>query len=88
MPRSCTETALALIACMQQGKCMQSGGKVQECIQSEDLHQCQVCTKAPIYRGTCLALIHGPRQVQRNAYFECKRSQLDMRTRIRGTRVY
>ena len=28
------------------------------------------------------------KQVQRNAYFECKRSQLDMRTRIRGTRVY
>ncbi|EKU21447.1 cytochrome c oxidase assembly mitochondrial [Nannochloropsis gaditana CCMP526] len=26
--------------------------------------------------------------VQRNAYFLCKRSQLDMRTRIRGTRVY
>ena len=24
----------------------------------------------------------------RNAYFTCKRSQLDMRTRIKGTQVY
>jgi len=30
----------------------------------------------------------GECQVLRNAYFECKRSQLDMRKRIRGTRVY
>jgi len=31
---------------------------------------------------------HYHQQMQRNAYFLCKRSQLDMRTRIRGTRVY
>ncbi len=27
-------------------------------------------------------------QMQVNAFYLCKRSQLDMRTRIRGTRVY
>ncbi|KAJ1462487.1 cytochrome c oxidase assembly protein PET191 [Pelagophyceae sp. CCMP2097] len=27
-------------------------------------------------------------QVYRNSYFECKRGQLDMRTRIRGQKVH
>jgi len=38
------------------------------------------CLQDPIESDDCRA--------QRNAYYMCKHSQLNMRTRIRGVRVY
>jgi hypothetical protein len=38
------------------------------------------CMKDPIESDPCTAV--------RNAYFNCKHSQLNMRTRIRGVRQY
>jgi len=38
------------------------------------------CMKDPIESDPCLAV--------RNAYYNCKHSQLNMRTRIRGVRQY
>ncbi|KAL7532051.1 hypothetical protein ACHAWF_003996, partial [Thalassiosira exigua] len=38
------------------------------------------CMKDPVESDPCLA--------QRNAYYNCKHSQLNMRTRIRGVRQY
>lgn len=103
-PKSCKEAALALLACMQQQPCMkEQGGTLKECLQSEDREACTVRTNEWISLADMYVLdlssfllrvayecidIGMDEQVQRNAYFECKRGQLDMRTRIRGQRVY
>ncbi|KAG5190637.1 cytochrome c oxidase assembly protein PET191 [Tribonema minus] len=67
MSSDCKEHARALLACMQESKCMQGGGKLRECLKTDEVHQCEL---------------------QRRSYFECRRGQLDMRTRIRGPRSY
>lgn len=50
-----------------------------ECVKKDgkSVHE---CLKDPIESDECKA--------QRNAYYTCKHSQLNMRTRIRGVRVY
>jgi hypothetical protein len=41
-PKSCKEAALALLVCMQQGKCMKGGANLKECLKTEDVEQCSV----------------------------------------------
>lgn len=41
-PKSCKEAALALLVCMQKGKCMQDGGTIKECLKSDDVDDCTV----------------------------------------------
>ncbi|CAM9972443.1 unnamed protein product [Choristocarpus tenellus] len=67
MGRDCKEHARALLACMQKTSCMKDGGRLKECMKTEDRHECTV---------------------EHQSYFECKRGQLDMRTRIRGERAF
>jgi len=50
-----------------------------ECVKKDGKTVLQ-CLKDPIESDDCKA--------QRTAYFTCKHSQLNMRTRIRGVRVY
>jgi len=47
------------------------------------------CMKSGGSAKECMAAADAPDcQVYRNTYFECKRSQLDMRTRIRGSKSH
>lgn len=47
------------------------------------------CMKAGGSAKECMGTDEAPDcQVYRNTYFECKRSQLDMRTRIRGSKAF
>jgi hypothetical protein len=50
-----------------------------ECV-SKNKKSLEECMKDPIESDPCRA--------ERNAYYNCKHSQLNMRTRIRGVRQY
>lgn len=50
-----------------------------DCVK-KDKRSVHECMKDPTESDLCKA--------QRNAYYTCKHSQLNMRTRIRGVRVY
>lgn len=85
MGSSCKESAQALIDCMKKTKCMKEGGDFRTCLKAaKENDDCQVrsCGHSYSYRFDMdLQVVH-------NAYFLCKRSMLDMRSRIRGPRVY
>jgi hypothetical protein len=72
MGKSCKDVAQALVDCMQKNSWVKNGGRVKECIKSEGAREGGL--------GEC--------EVLRIAYFNCKRASLDMRTRIRGPRIY
>jgi len=75
MPKACAEAALSLMNCMEQTKCVvQDKKSVYECLKNADDNDSN--------SGDELC------KAQRNAYYLCKHSQLNMRTRIRGTRAY
>lgn len=70
MGKSCKEIAESLVDCMNKTECVQKGGSVRECMNSDEENNEKPCSEL------------------RKAYFECKRSQLDNRTRIRGPKAY
>ncbi|GFH50080.1 hypothetical protein CTEN210_06556 [Chaetoceros tenuissimus] len=65
-------------------KCAEAALSLLECMERsecvKDGKSVHECLKDPIESDECKA--------QRNAYYTCKHSQLNMRTRIRGVRVY
>ena len=83
----CKDIAQTLLDCLKQTECMKSGGSAKECMAAADAPDCQV------YRNTRTAGA-GPRgrraspEPVARRYFECKRSQLDMRTSIRGSKSH
>mmetsp|Transcript_24169 Transcript_24169/g.66970 ORF Transcript_24169/g.66970 Transcript_24169/m.66970 type:complete len:80 (+) Transcript_24169:630-869(+) len=72
-PKACSEAALSLLTCMEESKCCKEDkNSVYDCLKKQN--------EDPSMADVCKA--------QRNAYYLCKHSQLNMRTRIRGTRAY
>ena len=71
-PKACSEAALSLMTCMEETKCVKLEGK--------SVYECLKTSDERDEEDDCKA--------QRNAYYLCKHSQLNMRTRIRGTRTY
>ena len=72
-PKACSEAALSLLNCMEESKCVKEDkNSVYDCLKKQN--------DDPAMSDVCKA--------QRNAYYMCKHSQLNMRTRIRGTRAY
>ena len=76
MARSCKEIAQTLVECIKNSVCVKSGGEVRQCLQA---------SMGENEQGIPLG---GECQEFRTAYFNCKRSGLDMRTRIKGPKVY
>jgi|AntAceMinimDraft_1070359.scaffolds.fasta_scaffold513782_1 hypothetical protein len=74
MGKSCKEIAVSLVECMQKTDCVKRGGDIKTCMKSH------VAEDGTITGGDCQEL--------RTAYMNCKRAGLDMRSRIRGPRVY
>jgi hypothetical protein len=74
MANSCKEVAQSLVDCMHKSACVKEGGNIKDCLK---LHTDK---DGKPTGGDCADL--------RSAYFTCKRSTLDMRSRIRGQRVY
>lgn len=72
MPKKCSEAALGLISCLEESKCMTE--------EKRPMKECLQELKKDGNEEICKA--------SRNAYWMCKHSQLNMRTRIRGVRVY
>ena len=72
-PKACSEAALSLLSCMEETPCMKDNNNNQ----TKTLLQCMQDEKEA-----------EPCKAERNAYYLCKHSQLNMRTRIRGTRAY
>ena len=72
MGKSCKEVARSLLECMKKTTCMRNGGDLRSCLREDNAGSADV--------EDCQEL--------RTAYFACKRSGLDMRSRIRGPRVY
>lgn len=73
-PKKCAEAALSLLTCMEESDCVMKEGKsVLDCMKAA---------------SSDVDIIDDPCKAQRNAYYICKHSQLNMRTRIRGVRVY
>lgn len=71
-PKACAEAALSLLTCMEDTPCMQD-----KTGKKKTLYECMKDDKEA-----------EPCKAERNAYYLCKHSQLNMRTRIRGTRAY
>lgn len=66
-------------------KCSEAALSLLTCMEEtdcvkKDKKSIMDCMKDPVESDDCRA--------QRNAYYTCKHSQLNMRTRIRGVRVY
>mmetsp|Transcript_45312 Transcript_45312/g.50448 ORF Transcript_45312/g.50448 Transcript_45312/m.50448 type:complete len:87 (+) Transcript_45312:210-470(+) len=86
MPKACAEAALSLLSCMEESKCVTestTGGVDSDgnTINPKSVYDClKQQNDDPVAAEECKA--------QRNAYYLCKHSQLNMRTRIRGTRAY
>ena len=73
-PKACAEAALSLLSCMEHTKCVTDDKmSVYECMKLQN--------DDPSEAGNAC-------KPERNAYYMCKHSQLNMRTRIRGTRAY
>lgn len=69
----------------QPKKCSEAALSLLTCMEQtdcvkKDKKSIMDCMKDPVESDGCRA--------QRNAYYTCKHSQLNMRTRIRGVRVY
>jgi len=69
----------------QPSQCAEAALSLLECMEKtecvvKDHKSVLECMKDPVESEDCKA--------QRNAYYACKHSQLNMRTRIRGVRVY
>ena len=77
MAKSCKEIAVSLLDCMKNTKCMKDGGDLRSCMKAVGPDT------AFNFEGDA-----NDCQELRAAYFSCKRGGLDMRTRIRGQRVY
>ena len=75
MGKSCKDVAQSLVDCMKNSSCVKEGGELNLCIKKMSLKE----------GGTVVA---SECQELRTAYTLCKRGGLDMRTRIRGQRVY
>ena len=78
MAKSCKEIAEALVDCLKTSKCVRDGGGLRKCL------------GGPEGAGEGAGAGAGLAECQelRAAYFTCKRSGLDMRTRIKGQKVY
>jgi cytochrome c oxidase assembly factor 5 len=74
MGKSCKEIAQSLVDCMKKSECVIAGGNIKDCM---NVHEDK---EGKPTGGDCSEL--------RTAYFQCKRSGLDPRSRIRGQRVY
>lgn len=73
MGKSCKEIAETLIDCIKNSQCVKNGGDVRSCMKTPQGND-------EVQMGEC--------QEFRAAYFTCKRGSLDMRTRIKGQKVY
>ena len=78
MGKSCKETAQSFVECMKNSSCVKNGGDVKSCIKK--LSKANNTDESAEVLEECQEL--------RTAYTMCRRSGLDMRTRIRGPRVY
>jgi len=74
MGKSCKEIAQSLVDCMNKSECVKAGGNLKACLKAHE------DADGRPTGGDCPDL--------RAAYFTCKRSSLDMRSRIRGPRVF
>ena len=79
MAKSCKEIAQNLVDCMKNTPCMKEGGDLRTCMKTSGGAGSDIVNISSD-AGDCQEL--------RAAYFNCKRGGLDMRTRIRGQRVY
>ena len=75
MAKSCKEIAETLVDCMKKSACVRGGGDLRSCLNANTGGE---DGSAP--GGEC--------QEFRAAYFNCKRGSLDMRTRIKGQKVF
>jgi hypothetical protein len=75
MGKSCKDVAQSLVDCMQKTACVKNGGGIKDCLKAVE-----VSADGVESAGEC--------QEFRTAYFTCKRGSLDMRSRIRGQRVF
>lgn len=92
-PRACRDAMRQLAQCLAKTQCIRDGHTAQECMRANAAPECEVRWRTPGMRWMIHACMHswlwirvrvGCGQVYRSAFFECKRGQLDMRTRIRG----
>jgi Cytochrome c oxidase assembly protein PET191 len=82
-PKACSEAALSLLNCMEQSKCVVEDKKtVYECLKRQNNNNNSTSSTSSSSDDDEVC------KPQRNAYYMCKHSQLNMRTRIRGTRAY
>jgi len=75
---ACADTIKAMARCLHESDCIKNGQTVSQCFNGNDVPECEV-------RLHCLNRFswvpHDVAQKYRKAFFECKRGQLDMRTR-------
>jgi hypothetical protein len=81
MGKSCKEIAHSLMDCMKNTQCMKNGGDLRSCM--KDMNSADATAA-----GGDLGAAGVDCQELRAAYFTCKRGGLDMRSRIRGQRVF
>lgn len=81
MPHNCKDIAQTLMDCLKKTECMkQPGATVKQCLTADNSPECQV-RQVVVIRSLAS-------KAYRQTYFECKRSQIDMRMRIRGNQHY
>ncbi len=91
MGRSCKDIAQSLVDCIKKSDCVTSGrGTIRSCLKGKSNTNIENNSNNTNLEDENIPVLEGAEECQqlRNAYYTCKRAGLDMRTRIRGTRVY
>ena len=84
-PTACKDVIKSIARCLHQSACIKEGHTVAQCFNGHDVPECDV-RGAGLERVALVlhnALLLRP-QKYRKAFFECRRGQLDMRTRYVG----
>ena len=88
MGKSCKEVAQSLIDCMKKTECVRQGGEMRPCMKKAYAEG--ECTVSLMPLKRIVIFLNSEFEIKElmNAYFTCRRSGLDMRTRIQGPKVY